>query len=553
MTTLATETWTGTTGAAWPTQWTVSNPNGTATIQGNAGQLTFPTGASYQSGALATLSGMTATRDTDVTVTVTFSQVTDEAYFWIGLRKSGTFGTNDYGYYLSLYPGTGGAQILKHVSGTETVISSALGLGSWVAGTARKVRFQAVGNTVQVKAWPVGSQEPATWNFSTTDTSLSANTGAVFLGTFGGAAANASIGSITVDDLSVTDGAARTWVRSSLAQAAPNGGTSNTYSFLPADAGNLLVAVGYGSVTFTTPTGWTLQSTQVTNGGLYVWSKTATGGESSFASTHNGSNYPTAVVVYEFLAGSTFTAALNGTTGSAATAASQSSTLPALTLAANSNNTVFGVMGMDAGQLAGMTGSTTWTGPAGLAGDVDLLMPGSTTDGYYLATGALQGTATTSCTPTATTTNNKSYFVIREAITFAVTVAPPGAGTTLAGVVASASATAPAGTLAVTGNATVAGAVGAATAAAPAGTVVVGATLAGPVATATATAPAGALASGAVVAGATATATATAPVGAVSALVPAPPPTLHVLATVIDASGTALLASDGTGTATIAT
>lgn len=344
-----------------------------------------------------------------------------------------------------------------------------------------------------------------------------------------------------------------TWVRRSLAQAPPNGSTSNTYSFTAADPGNLLVAVGYGAVTFTTPAGWTLQSSQVTNGGLYVWSKTAAGGETSFASTHNGSNYPTVLVVYEFLAGSTFTGANNGITGSAATAASQSSTLPTLTLAANSNNTVFGVMGMDAGQFAGMTMSTTWTGPAGMAGDVDVLVPGTATDGYYLAIASVQGTATTSCTPTATTSASNSYFVIREASTFAVTVAQAGAGTTLAGVAASASATAPAGTLAVTSNATVAGVVGAATATAPAGTVAAGATLAGPVATATATAPAGALASGAVVAGATATATATAPVGAVSALVPAPPPTLHVLATVIDASGTALLASDGTGTATIAT
>ncbi len=80
----------------------------------------------------------------------------------------------------------------------------------------------------------------------------------------------------------------------------PNGTNSHTCSFTAATSGNLLVAVVAGSVTSTTPTGWTLVKSVVDSTGVYVFSKTAGSGESSFSTTHNASDYPIRGVVYEF-------------------------------------------------------------------------------------------------------------------------------------------------------------------------------------------------------------------------------------------------------------
>ena len=91
--------------------------------------------------------------------------------------------------------------------------------------------------------------------------------------------------------------------RRSLIQAPANGTTSHTINFTPASAGSLLVCVIAGSVTHSTPTGWTKQASAINNTELCVLTKTATAGESSFTTTHNNPNRVIAVVVYEFPAG----------------------------------------------------------------------------------------------------------------------------------------------------------------------------------------------------------------------------------------------------------
>lgn len=82
-----------------------------------------------------------------------------------------------------------------------------------------------------------------------------------------------------------------------------NGTASHTCTFTPATAGNFLVAIVAGGVTFTTPSGWTLLNSAINMGAVYIFTKTASGGESSFTTTHNGSNYPVLGVIYEFPAG----------------------------------------------------------------------------------------------------------------------------------------------------------------------------------------------------------------------------------------------------------
>jgi hypothetical protein len=91
------------------------------------------------------------------------------------------------------------------------------------------------------------------------------------------------------------------------ASISQNGTTSHTCTFTPATAGNALLAVLGAGTQFTTPTGWTLFSGGVQGGSmLVVFTKTASAAESSFTTTHNGSNPPILGLVYEFLAGTTF-------------------------------------------------------------------------------------------------------------------------------------------------------------------------------------------------------------------------------------------------------
>jgi hypothetical protein len=224
------------------------------------------------------------------------------------------------------------------------------------------------------------------------------------------------------------------WVNRTLVQAARNGTTSHTISFTAATAGNLLVAVLDGAVTSTTPTGWTLPTngSAINNTGLYVWTKTATAGESSFSTTHNASNYPVGAVVYEFPAGSTFVKAATAT-ALAHTAASP--TISSLT----GTNLLMSAVAEDV-PFTGGTAQTTWTGATE---DTDVFALNDTTnDGYLLSIGYSEDSTATSYAPTGSTSGTGTL-ISKEALTWAINVAvgSPGGGTTYAVAVDAAHAT----------------------------------------------------------------------------------------------------------------
>lgn len=218
------------------------------------------------------------------------------------------------------------------------------------------------------------------------------------------------------------------WVNRSLIQAPRNGTTSHTVSFTPATSGNLLVCVAEGAVTSTTPTGWTLPAngSAVNNTGLYVWYKTATASESSFSTTHNGSNYPAAFVVYEFLAGSAFVK--SATANNLATGAAN----PALTGLTGTNLT-FGAIGVD-DTASNAYVSTAWSGTGSPVEDVDLAVADSGTDGYGLSVAYVESNTATSFQPTGAATQTGTA-VTKEALTFAVNVVAPS-GSAFSGSVA---------------------------------------------------------------------------------------------------------------------
>lgn len=237
------------------------------------------------------------------------------------------------------------------------------------------------------------------------------------------------------------------WVNRSLVQAPRNGTTSHTVSFTAAASGNLLVCVLDGAVTSTTPTGWTLPAngSAVSNSGLYVWYKTATAAESSFSTTHNGSNYPVTAVVYEFPAGSTWVGAVSSTGGAA------NATNPSLT-GLTGTNLLFGANGLD--NTGASTISAVWSGTGSPVEDVDASVPLSGTDGCWLGVAYVESSTATSFQPTATVTNAPTS---KEALTFAVKAAASGSSFSGSVALAGAGSLTGAGTPAVAGPVALAG------------------------------------------------------------------------------------------------
>lgn len=198
------------------------------------------------------------------------------------------------------------------------------------------------------------------------------------------------------------------WVNRSTYAGSRNGTTSHTVTFTAASAGNLLVCFCAGAVTFTTPSGWTRRDSSVGGSGLYCFTKTATAGESSFTTTHNGSNYPIGAIVYEFYAGSAFHTSNAGTTGSG-TASPQLSGMTQVV-------TCFAALSQTDGDAGGSPSATWSVGTEDLDTNVDI----SGTDGYLLSVTYEDDVATTTWTSTPTLTSAGNSERVSAAFTVVV-------------------------------------------------------------------------------------------------------------------------------------
>jgi hypothetical protein len=230
------------------------------------------------------------------------------------------------------------------------------------------------------------------------------------------------------------------WLNRSLVQAPRNGTTTHTISFTPATAGNLLVLVMEGAVTHTVPTGWTRQAQGLNNTELSVYTKTATAGESSFSTTHNGSNYPIGALVYEFPSGSTW----SGGAGSGSSALGLSAASPTLT-GLTGTNLAFSAVAIAVADS--FLPSVAWSSTSGtVVEDTDVALAGSPTDGYGLSVAYLEDFTGTSFTATGTISKGGVVVNGKEALTFAVKVAATAPALSGAGAAQTLSLTAGAGT-----------------------------------------------------------------------------------------------------------
>lgn len=197
----------------------------------------------------------------------------------------------------------------------------------------------------------------------------------------------------------------------------PSSGTVVAGSLFTPTAGRLLVCIAEGSVTSTTPTGWTLPTggSAVNLSALYVWWRVAAGSD-SFTTTHNASNYPVAFTFLEFPAGSTFSgsAAATGVVWSGAAGP----TLSGLT----GTNQVFGVAGQGFSVTTG-TNDYTWTPGFTFTELVDTYTVKATTDGYTYSICSVQDfTGASAAFNSASAFSGKS----QERLMFAVKAAAAG-------------------------------------------------------------------------------------------------------------------------------
>jgi len=200
MTTLASDTFTGSDGSAWSSTWTTGetgNPGGSATIQGNMGRLGTGTNGSYN-GLDRTSRRANIAAGADVEISGLFKCDATEAYGSVYVRADNALDTQT-GYSLSLDK-TGTLGVGKSVAYALTN----LGMISFTAtaGIVYGFRLRVVGTSVQARVW--SGAEPATWDISVTDSEISA-AGAVGITVGGGAAAAASY--FFIDDITITDGA----------------------------------------------------------------------------------------------------------------------------------------------------------------------------------------------------------------------------------------------------------------------------------------------------------------------------------------------------------
>ncbi len=208
------------------------------------------------------------------------------------------------------------------------------------------------------------------------------------------------------------------WLNRFQAVGAQNGTTSHVLdwsSSFTATAGRVLYLVGGGGVTFSTPSGWTLVSSAVGNTGLYVFKKTAAGGETSATVTHNGSNFPIEWVVYEFPSGTTDVGTPGTSTG----------VIPTSWATATGLTGTYTVMGC-ATIANGGPGCTVTPGGSWLA-DVDAFALGTGADSAYLAVLYQDGLTGTSATPSGTLTQAGGG-TNGERVTFALSI-PAGGNT----------------------------------------------------------------------------------------------------------------------------
>lgn len=172
MSTIFTESWTGTNGDPWSAlRWGTGTTSGTVDIQGNRGRLEFQ--SSFNASARAW--SLVSATDSEVVVDFEFPSVGITPSLVVGLRTGTTnvVGRPTDGYIVEINARAGGgwpARLQCMESGTATQLDSVA--FDPAASTVYRLRFQVDGDTIRAKWWVASGSEPVGWNLSATDDTI---------------------------------------------------------------------------------------------------------------------------------------------------------------------------------------------------------------------------------------------------------------------------------------------------------------------------------------------------------------------------------------------
>lgn len=201
MTTLVSDTFTGTNGSALNTSnWVVARATtgASATIVSNRARLNAGTLVDYD-GAISIRANIADVADAEWLTSSFWYQDAQDGRLEAWLRCDDIANPGN-GYFLTLTR-YGSVAIYKAVGFSFSSIATAS--FSFTTGVGYKLRFRAVGSTIQAKVWAATDAEPSSWTMSVTDSSITA-AGECALHVQGGGTAGLPV---DLDDVTLTDGA----------------------------------------------------------------------------------------------------------------------------------------------------------------------------------------------------------------------------------------------------------------------------------------------------------------------------------------------------------
>jgi hypothetical protein len=139
-------------------------------VHAGSGRMSFQNVPGARARAIAT---MPKQADTDTVAAFRFSSALPRGYLYLFSRASGDWmsGTPKTSYFVQITNDITAVQLWKSQAGVTTSLGSRAGVASET--TAKQwVRFQVQGSSISVKVWTDGTAEPANWELTATDSSI---------------------------------------------------------------------------------------------------------------------------------------------------------------------------------------------------------------------------------------------------------------------------------------------------------------------------------------------------------------------------------------------
>lgn len=182
--------------------WTVSGTATDWTVTGGTGQLTFPAANQARSSTLTGAEGS----DSEGLFTASCPVLTTGASVAVGGMARRIDSTTYYTLRIEFDISSQIRLIIARIkANVSTTLANVVLPTPWTAGQLWRVRYQVIGSTLAMRAWPAAGGEPTTWQAGATDTVSmpGVGNGLYFLRN----AANSNAGGLTlsVDDFSLED------------------------------------------------------------------------------------------------------------------------------------------------------------------------------------------------------------------------------------------------------------------------------------------------------------------------------------------------------------